>query len=348
MKTNFMAVVFWLGFKYVRITVLSIVISLSIFMVSFFQTVAQSPEPISVAELKLGSLSRQSPRYFYSLVARAGETLYIEIKRVTGNIIPQFTVLRDTESLGVWYAYQHGSVGDDTAGSQINFDADAVYTIQVTSRYPDSSEGQYALSVNTTTPPSSLTVGGNAEGEIVGGETRVFAFQSIPQSPLLATVELVGNISGVVVRVKNSRNDILGRFEPPLQAGLFNIPQGQKDYTIEIVNQSTGSVIQFKVFLTTLITPDSSEVVIGSDGLPLLPNTGDCVVATRSESTVNIRPEPSMDKPAIAHMSPYRIYPVSARNQDSTWYQIDDNDRVGWVAAIVTHLGGNCGEIPIQ
>jgi hypothetical protein len=342
MKEHIMVLAYLRGFRQARIAIL-----IAIFAASFFLAEAQSAEPINIDEVKIGELSWQSPQLDYSLVARAGETLDIRMERIIGDIVPQFTVLRGSVSLGVWYAYQHGTVLDNFCGGQIRFDSDAEYTIRVSSRDPSSTSGKFFLSISTTTPPTALAAGQNSEGEITSGETRVFAFQSTPQAPLLAMVELKNNVAGVMVRLKNNRGDILGSFEPPVQQGFFNIPQGQRDYSLEIVNGSAGSVIQFIVGLTALGS-ESPDVVLGSNGLPIMPNAGDCIVATRSDEAVNIRTEPSLNKPAFAAMSPSKVYPVIARNQEASWYQIQSGDHVGWVAAIVTRLGGDCRLVPAR
>lgn len=342
MKEHITVSAYFFSFHHARIAIL-----IAIFVASFFLAEAQSAEPININEVKIGELSQQSSQLDYSLVARAGETLDIRMERITGDIVPQFTLLRGPESLGVWYAYPHGTTLDNFCGGQILFDTDAEYTIRVSSRDPSSSSGKFFLSINATVPPTQLTVGQNTEGDTISGETKTFTFQSVPQSPLVATVELKNDASGVVVRLKNSRGDILGSFEPPVQQALFNIPQGQRDYSLEIVNGSSGSVVQFVIVLTALAS-ESPDVVLGGDGLPQMPNAGPCIVATQSEATVNIRPEPSLDRPAFAAMSPFKVYTVTARNQDSTWYQIRDGDRAGWVAAIVTRLGGDCRLVPVQ
>lgn len=316
--------------------------------ISLVPTLAQSTEPINISELTTGSLSPTTPRLSYSLVTRAGDILDVEIRRVTGDIVPQFTVLRGTQSIGIWYAYAHGSVGDDLAGGQIHFDENGEYTIQVTSRDAANTAGTFVLLVSPTVPPTPLAVGQNLQADVVGGETKVFVFKSIVESPLLASVELQSDAPGLVVRLKNTRNDVLGSFQSPIQQGQFNIAQGQKDYVLEVLNGSTVGTIQFTVNLTSLTTA-SPGVEIGPNGLPIMPNSGDCIVATRSSAPVNIRPEPSQNKPAFSVISPTKVYTVTARNADNTWYQIqDDNQRTGWVAAIVTRLGGNCESLPVQ
>ncbi|MEZ4669347.1 MAG: hypothetical protein R3E39_15690 [Anaerolineae bacterium] len=345
MKEQIRVVAHYMNIKLLRITILSLFISC--LYVGYFPTAAQSIEPIGVAELKTATLSKDAPQQLYSLVAHANETLDIEIRRVTGDIVPQFTILRGGESMGIWYAYAHGSVGDDLAGGLIRFPADGEYTIKVVSRYPQTTSGAYVLSVNATIPPTPLAVNQNSSGEIVAGETRVFAFQSIPQSQLVAVVELKSSGPGVVVRLRNSRNDILGSFEPPVEQGQFNIPQGQRDYTLEIVNGSAASIAAFTVNLSSSGSA-SPGVELGANGLPIMPNSGDCIVATRSTTPVNVRPDASTNQPAFTVISPTSIYPVAGRNADGTWYQIQINGRVGWVAALVTRLGGNCESIPTK
>lgn len=79
-------------------------------------------------------------------------------------------------------------------------------------------------------------------------------------------------------------------------------------------------------------------------GLPDLPTTGGCVIATLQNVFVNTRTGPSTDFPAQGQgMNPAQIYNVIGRNLESSWWQIND----GWVGGGVTRRGGNCSNIPV-
>ncbi len=78
--------------------------------------------------------------------------------------------------------------------------------------------------------------------------------------------------------------------------------------------------------------------------LPVLPTSGQCVLATQSGTRVNIREGTSTDTAIVGQIDPSQTYAVIGRNADGSWLQIDG----GWVAAFVTRQGGDCGSLPDQ
>ena len=78
--------------------------------------------------------------------------------------------------------------------------------------------------------------------------------------------------------------------------------------------------------------------------LPILPLTGDCVLATRSDQGVNIRIQPSTSAKIVGVLNSQSIYPVNGQQEDAdgVWDRIDD----GWVARRVVRVGGDCDAVP--
>ena len=74
--------------------------------------------------------------------------------------------------------------------------------------------------------------------------------------------------------------------------------------------------------------------------LPPLPETGECMLATRSAQHVNIRAAASMQSPIVGTLNPSLTYPVIAQfvQADGNWLRI----AAGWVAEWVVREGGNC------
>ena len=78
--------------------------------------------------------------------------------------------------------------------------------------------------------------------------------------------------------------------------------------------------------------------------LPILPLTGDCVLATRAAIGVNIRVQPSTNAEIVGVLNPQTLYPVIAElnNAEGIWERI----AAGWVARRVVRQGGNCDTLP--
>jgi hypothetical protein len=75
--------------------------------------------------------------------------------------------------------------------------------------------------------------------------------------------------------------------------------------------------------------------------LPALPQTGDCILATKTNQGVNVRAEPSVDSGVTSFLQvPARPGIISQTTNEAgeIWYQIEQ----GWVAALVVRVGGDC------
>lgn len=94
----------------------------------------------------------------------------------------------------------------------------------------------------------------------------------------------------------------------------------------------------------TPITPTPTPPQVTAVPLPELPTTGPCVLATLSESRVNVRSGASTNDPAVGQLEPTGIYNVIGKTTaaDGVWYQISS----GWVAGFVVRTGGDCSTVP--
>lgn len=77
---------------------------------------------------------------------------------------------------------------------------------------------------------------------------------------------------------------------------------------------------------------------------PLLPETGECLLATRGVRRINVRAEASTASPIVGTLSPAQTYPVIAifLNPEGNWYRTLQ----GWVAEWVARIGGACDLLP--
>ena len=90
----------------------------------------------------------------------------------------------------------------------------------------------------------------------------------------------------------------------------------------------------------TGVAPTAVPVI----ALPVMPITGDCVLATRSDQGVNIRIQPSTSAEIVGVLNSQTIYPVNGQQDDAdgVWDRIED----GWVARRVVRVGGDCDAVP--
>jgi hypothetical protein len=92
-------------------------------------------------------------------------------------------------------------------------------------------------------------------------------------------------------------------------------------------------------------TPEVTEPTLTprpSVTLATLPTDGDCVIATREASEVNIRLLPTAEAEVVGRLNPANLYPVLARNPNSAWWRLEE----GWVNVEVVRAGGDCQDLP--
>ncbi len=76
--------------------------------------------------------------------------------------------------------------------------------------------------------------------------------------------------------------------------------------------------------------------------LPVLPTDQGCVLATQTETPVNVREIASTNGSIIAVLNPLQIYTVviTTTNDEGTWYFVGEAE--GWVSSTVVRVAGNC------
>jgi hypothetical protein len=138
-------------------------------------------------------------------------------------------------------------------------------------------------------------------------------------------------------------------------------------YLLEIRNNSSGTSLTYEVALTgsggevIVPSPDQTEdpgsvpdasppgtttIEFDASGRPILPEVGACILATLNNTRVNVRTGPSGNNAVESTISHFEVYPVTGRNGDRTWFEVDYGEGEGWAAITVTRLGGNCENVP--
>ncbi len=70
-------------------------------------------------------------------------------------------------------------------------------------------------------------------------------------------------------------------------------------------------------------------------------------MSSANRATVNVRSGPSTAFGIVSYLSPSRNALVIGRLADNTWYQINNNGAIGWVASFVVFEGGICNNVPV-
>jgi len=93
-------------------------------------------------------------------------------------------------------------------------------------------------------------------------------------------------------------------------------------------------------------TQVTSTPVQGS-GIPQIPNDGVCR-ALVNVGGLNFREGPSTDDDIIRVLTSGTLAPITGRLGDNSWWELNNNGTVGWVAAEFTTAYGNCLSVPVR
>ena len=313
--------------------------------------ITSAQDPIALDELKSGELTAANPVASYRFTVTAGQNLQIEVLAVTEGIVPTFTLRREDASLGVWYALSP----ENTLTDRVAFTDGGEYIIQIGSTTP--AEGQFVVTLTEVIPPPTLALSTPTSGLLTGGQTQTYQVNAT-DAPLLLDVRGLGLLGAL----SDDDGNVIASFSDQLAGGFFNIiTPGQ--YLIEISNNTSNTSLTYEVVLTrpgeTVPSPAQTEdpgavieatgtsaVEFDASGRPILPEAGACILATLNNVRVNVRTGPSSNNPIESTISQFEAYPVTGRNGDRTWFQIDYGEGEDWVAITVARLGGNCENVP--
>lgn len=112
-------------------------------------------------------------------------------------------------------------------------------------------------------------------------------------------------------------------------------------------NMNNGCPLPESSTTTEQATPEPTPSTTESISLPVLPTTGDCVVATATSSRVNARQTPALDADIIGVLEPSQVYPAYIRFDGVDGESIDFiGTALGFIAASAIRLGGDCSALP--
>jgi hypothetical protein len=327
------------------------------------QVRAQDGGSIALGETKTGEITSQAQTITYQFTADAGQQVTIEAAGLTPGLAPTFTILNEAGALVVAV----GNPGlQNTVSDTITFANAGVYGIQVS----DSAggQGQFLLSVlagggGATQETTNLPENQSFQQLLNPGDAVGYDFLANASRPLWLDISSNDTQRGPAVQLRNPDGELVALGTSGLTGFLMRVPPGTGgSYTVSVsLPDSAEGPVSFTIALyppdggeeegdpTVDQGPAATEEPQGTptdeDGFPILPETGPCVIATQGQ-IVNVREGPSTDYDQITTIGAYTIYSVLGENENGTWFQIDAQPEIGWVAERVLRVGGNCDDVP--
>jgi hypothetical protein len=303
----------------------------------------QAQETLPLNQLTVGEITSANPNPAYRITAAAGQSLQIEVVEVTFGLAPQFT-LNDANGALVQ------AVGNPSLSSNVvdtmAFVLAGDYVVSVSS--VNGTTGQFVIRISEAAPaipPTALGVGQPINGTLNSGQQVIYVLTGDPAAPLLLTID--GRVS---LTLKTASGDILATMGSQIAGGALYLPASPETYQLMLF--SDADAVNYVVALNprgaTLPLPITTPEVGPTEvGLPVLPTSGACVLATLRNEAVNVRQGPATEFSQITRLSAQTVYNVVGRNSDGSWWEIDYGGGRGWVAGFVTRRGGDCSNVPL-
>ncbi len=310
--------------------------------------VASAQDSLPLDQLVIGQIAAAGGNATYRISATSGQTLQIEVAEVTTGLAPQFTI---NNSSGAFVQGIGNPSLETGVKAVMTFTQSGEYFVSVSSA--NGTTGQFVIRISNAVPapaPVSLPVGQPVNGSLSSSQQIIYAVTS-GQSELVLSIE-----GGVSATLANAAGEIVATIAGGLNGGAFYLPANVQTYQLQLSNDSEAATINYTVALNprgatvpaatptppTVATPGATQI-----SQPVLPTTGDCVIATLRAEYVNVRTGPGTEFERITTIDPQRTYSVVGRTGDSSWYQINYGSGSGWVAGFVTRRGGDCSNLPV-
>ena len=193
----------------------------------------------------------------------------------------------------------------------------------------------------TRTPdgPPQVQIRSPSDGDefVVGEEILV----SVDASDSIGVNRVQLFVDGQIVHTVSSES-LQGDLS--LQAILNYAPQVADLGTITLsVRAYRGAEVSVPAEVTVVVRQSLGDIIAtpaNPSNLPFIPDDGVCRALINVG--LNFRTGPSTSFQIITVLSSGTLAPITGRNSESTWWQLDVNDRSGWVSADFTSEYGDC------
>lgn len=324
--------------------------------------------PITIGENKIGEVTGADQAPSYVVTVLAPQSLVIQVLAVTQGFAPS---LRVFDPSGVVIRAVANPRFEATVRVESLEVGAGLYRIEVQSA--NGQAGQFVIGVQAGAalpPPLALSLGQTVTGEARSeAQLQRYSFTGAEAEALLLYVNSVLPGAAPLVFLKDADTLETLAFTSARLAGVgYRVPAGLFRYLVEVVHSGSPVAEAYTVCLeyedgsgprcgvstvvaaTPVPTPTAAAFVppptFTPQPLPTLPPTGPCVVASLSGGAVNVRSGPGTEYAALSQLSGSALAAVIGRLPDGSWFQVDVNGVVGWIAASVIRVGGQCGGVP--
>lgn len=322
------------------------------------------PIPVILNQNVTGTFATPATPVLYSVTISAPQTLNINVFGITPGIVPAFRVLNTS---GLVVQTVPNLTNSNTVGAAVVPVGVGVYLIEVQS--VTGQAGDFLLAVQAGAPlppPQALIVGQSISSSVTAAAPlQSYTFAGSPTETLRLIIHSMQPAAAPVVTLKDAATfEVLANSSARLAGVQYRIPQLAVNYVLDVSSSgspnpeayilcleregvpSTCPIPAPQVAVVPTLTPPAPPAAATRTQVPL-PSTGSCVVASAEGGAINVRSGPGTNFPVITQLAANGTAAVVGRLPDNSWYQVNINGMLGWVASSVVRTGGQCVGVPI-
>jgi hypothetical protein len=301
--------------------------------------------------LTAGALTETSPTQSYLIQARAGQTLAFQVVSTTPGLGPEMTLFT---AVGTPVQTVINSANASALEFTITLPSGGIFRLEVSS--VGGMPGQFVLLMQEAEPEpddTALALDTPLEGVLLPGEVLRYA---VPPSDEARYVNVRSDVTpseeslGLLVDLLDEQGQVQAALQAQPEVSALLVPADGRAYTL-LLSSGYGDAV---TYLLELLLLDGPAALTATPNIRLMPTQlagasfGECRIASTQSVPVNIRRGPSTQFGAFMALEPEDSLPVTARNRNETWYQVETGREPGWVAASVTVTSGDCDDLPVE
>ncbi|HLU09291.1 MAG TPA: hypothetical protein VK003_06460 [Oceanobacillus sp.] len=277
--------------------------------------------------------------YSYTLEEARGVT----IQAIGDAMQPTIAILRD----GSVVASNPNSEGQSIVALNAILNA-GTYIVQVGTA--NSTTGTVILVVQSEIPISAipLTAGSAISGEVsVETPVALYSFTALTEQAFLYAESGLPE-SGANVRLVNTTTGrVSGTIGSDMAGGRFRIPAGTSEYQVEVLHSGSISAEPFTLCLIAVSAGDCGDAVVQPvQTQEVEVSTAACTVTPTLAGGANIRQSANVNSIIVGALSGGAVADVLGISPDGSFYNVQYNNIVGWMALSAVTASGDCSNLP--
>lgn len=307
--------------------------------------------PISIGQNAFGELTAEANTARYSVTAAGGETATIQVLALSAGFVPRFRVVNPA---GVEILVVSNPAGLNSLTGNASFPDAGDYRIEIAGE--NGTLGQFALSLQTggSLPEAVELAADQPVTDTVGSDTpvHVYHFSTTAETFVLTILSELPDTGALVSLYDEAAGKTIATNDAGVSGVAYRLPTLERGYRVEVrAGGEAGDTTYTICFGACGSSPLAAETTAdpGAVAVNETPEAvaATCMITSNTGGSINVRSAPGTQFAVIGNLAAGQTYPALGQLAGGGWYQVNANGQIGWVAASVTRLDGECSNLAV-